>query len=71
MPQTCDKLMELKTLEIEEPDVHSQEIIEEAELLGDLDSKGFEENINLEEAIEKVYTSRVDVGSKFNFFSAF
>ncbi|MFW9865128.1 MAG: hypothetical protein ACFFEN_03445 [Candidatus Thorarchaeota archaeon] len=71
MPQTYDKEMKMKTLEIEETDVHSQEIIKEVELLGDLNPKYFEENISLEEAKEKAYASRVDVGSKFNFFSAF
>jgi hypothetical protein len=65
MTQAYEKVMEMKSLEIEELQVHIER------LLGDLNPKYFEESISITEAKERSHASRIEVGSKFNFFSAF
>jgi len=71
MTQTYQKIIILKSHEVEEPEVQTPIENEMDELLGDLNPRYFEETTPFKEAIERVYSSDINVGSKFNFFSVF
>ena len=71
MTQAYEKVMEMKSLEVEEfirPEVQENEV---DELLGDLNPRYFEEVIPLNEARERVYSSDIHFGSQFNVFKTF
>jgi len=65
MTQIYEKVIVKKSKKIEETENQVDE------LLGDLNPKYFEEAIYFEEAKERIKTSDIYAGSKFNFFSAF
>ncbi len=65
MTQIYEKVMAKKSNKIEEAENQVDE------LLGDLNSKYFEEAIHLKEAKNRVIASDIYAGSKFNFFSAY
>ena len=57
MTQTYQKVMEKKSLKVEQ-----------AEKLGDLNPKYFEEGMSLENALEKVHSSAMNFSAKYNAF---
>ena len=64
MTQAYKNVVEIKNLEIEDIELQIDE------LLRNLNPRYFEERITLKEKQERSYASGMDVGSKFNFFSA-
>ena len=66
MTQTYQKIIIVKRPEVQTP-IES----EMDELLGDFNPRYSEETTPFKEAIKRVYTSDINVGSKFNFFSVF
>ena len=71
MTQAYEEVMEMKSPKVEEIPVKSPKECEVDELIGDLNPRYFEEVKSLKEAKTWAYTKDVNVGSKYNFFSAF
>ncbi len=66
MTQAYEKVMEMKSVEVEEikhPEVQESEV---DELLGDLNPRYFEEVIPLNEAKERIYAAKAYSNYSFN-----
>jgi hypothetical protein len=63
MTQTYEKVMEKKKPKMEQAEV--------SELLGDLNPRYFEEIMSLENALQKVHSSAMNLSAKCNVFRPF
>ena len=64
MTQTYQKAMEIKSSKIEQAEIQEEN-------LGDLNPRYFEEAMTLENAMEKVHSSAMNISAKYNVFRAF
>jgi hypothetical protein len=64
MTQTYEKVMEMKSPKIEQAETPE-------EILGDLNPRYFEEDMTLENALEKVHSSAMNFSAKYNAFRPF
>ncbi|MHA1931168.1 MAG: hypothetical protein ACW96X_01435 [Promethearchaeota archaeon] len=66
MTQAYGKVMEMKSIEVEEIEVQKSMENETDELLGDLNPKYFEEAISLNEAKDRIYSAKAYSDNIFN-----
>ncbi|MFX0028825.1 MAG: hypothetical protein ACFE8B_06420 [Candidatus Hermodarchaeota archaeon] len=71
MTQTYEKLMEMETSKVEHIEEQISEESKVDELLGDLNSRYFEESYSLEDAKQKMYCKDVTMGNNFDVFRTF